>query len=128
MKDNADLKAHSARAHVNPGLEKGINKLITQYFCTCVIPFVMLKRTVRVGGWCSGRVEGIKVCCGAIKGEMDFCRGFHCPIVYMHLFACVCVHVCMCQHPFLMSVSLCVSLCVSSCGGRGILNSPYFES
>lgn len=47
--DNADLKAYSSFAHVNPGLENGINKLITQHFCTCVIPFVMLKRTA--GGW-----------------------------------------------------------------------------
>lgn len=48
--DNADLKAYSVPAHVNPGLENCINKLITQYSCTCVIPFVMLKRTVG-GGW-----------------------------------------------------------------------------
>lgn len=50
-KDNADLKAYSVPVHVNPGLENCINKLITQYFCTCVIPFVMLKYTVGEGCW-----------------------------------------------------------------------------
>ena len=48
MKDNADLKTHSVAAHVNPGLENGINELI-RFFCTCVIPFVMLKRTAGRG-------------------------------------------------------------------------------
>ena len=32
MKDNAHLKTHSVPAHVNPGLENGINELIRQYF------------------------------------------------------------------------------------------------
>lgn len=50
-KDNADLKAYSVSIHVNPGLENCINKLIMQYFCTCVIPFVMLKHTVGEGCW-----------------------------------------------------------------------------
>lgn len=61
IQDNSDLKVYSVPAHVNPGLENCINKLIAWYFCTCVIPFVMLKCTV-------GGVEVIKVCCGAIKG------------------------------------------------------------
>lgn len=56
IKDNADLKAHSVPAHVNPGLENCINKLIRQYFCTCVIPFVVLKSTT--GGGVSGMGGG----------------------------------------------------------------------
>lgn len=49
--DKADLKAYSVPIHVNPGFENCINKLIMQYFCTCVIPFVMLKHTVGGGRW-----------------------------------------------------------------------------
>lgn len=64
------------------------------FLCTCVIPFVMLKYTVG-GGRCWGWVEGFKVCCGAIRREVDFLHegGFQCPIVCMHLVACGCVHV-----------------------------------
>lgn len=43
---------------------------------------------------------------GVLWGNQErdvFCRGFHCPIVYIHV--ATCVRVCMCQHPFLMSVS-----------------------
>lgn len=63
IKDNADSKAYSVPTHVNPGLENGINKLITVYSCTCVIPFVMLTHTVGGGGGGgAGWVEGLKVC------------------------------------------------------------------
>lgn len=55
------------------------------------------------------------------QGIDGFCRGFHCPIVYMHLPAYVCV--CMCQHPFLMAVSLCVPWF----SGQGSLISPYLS-
>lgn len=51
IKNNADLKTYSVHAHLNPGLENCINKLIRHYFCTCVIPFVMLKCTVEGGCW-----------------------------------------------------------------------------
>lgn len=88
IKDNADLKAHSVPAHVNPGLENCINKLIMQYFCTCVIPFVMLKCTA--GGRCWDGCRESR-CVVGNQGRDGFCRGFHCPIVYMHLLACVCV-------------------------------------
>lgn len=57
IKDNADLKAYSFPAHVNPGLENCINKLITQHFCTCVIPFVMLKCTAGGGRWGGWRIS-----------------------------------------------------------------------
>lgn len=90
-KNNADLKAYSVPADVNPGLENCINKLITQYFCTCVIPFVMLKRTVG-GERRDAGIQGIKVCCvvGLMKSEWDFAENFIVPIVYMHLVTCVC--------------------------------------
>lgn len=67
-----------------------------------------------VPGW----MEGIKVCCGAIKGEMDFAGDF---IVLL----CMRLHtrVCMCQHPFLMSVSL----CVPSFSGQESLISLYLS-
>lgn len=97
IKDNADLKAHSVPAHINPGLENCIIKLITQYFCTCVIPLCDVMRGA----------EGIKVCCGPIKAEMGFAADF---IVLLCI--CICSHVCMCmcQHPFLMSASFVCSL------------------
>lgn len=56
-----------------------------------------------------GQAEGIKVCCGAIEGEMDFAGDF---IVPLCIFICLCVCVCGCvyvpTHPFLMSAPLCV--------------------
>lgn len=90
IKDNADLKAYSVPAHVNPGLENYINKLITQYFCTCVIPFVMPKCTV--GERCGNGRGNQGVLWGSQRRDR-FYRRIHCPIVCMHLGGCVCLHV-----------------------------------
>lgn len=98
--NNADLKAFSVPAHVNPGLENCINRLIMQYFCTCIIPFVMLK--MHSGRGSAGMGGGESRCVvGQSKGSW-ICREFHCPIMYIHLDACVSVGARMCQHPFLM--------------------------
>lgn len=43
---------------------------------------------------------------GQSKGSW-ICREFHCPIMYIHLDACVSVGVRMCQHPFLMFLFVC---------------------
>lgn len=93
MKDNADLKAHSVPPHVNPSLENGINKLITQYFCTCVIPFVVLKYAAGGGRWDPG-VGGGSRCAVGQSRERWVSLGIslsHC--VYASVYVSVWVHV-----------------------------------
>lgn len=84
--DNADPKAYLVHARVNPGLEDCINKLITQYFCTCVIPIVMLKSTV-------GGNQGVLWSNQGIDGFLgDF-------IVLLSVCICPCVCVCLRVRP-----------------------------
>lgn len=105
IKDNADLKAFSLLAHVNPGLENCINKLITHYFLHLFNPLCDAENAQREGdAGMEGRRESR--CVAGQSRERWICRGFHCPIVCTHLLACV--HACMHQHPYLMSTSLCV--------------------
>lgn len=90
-KNNADLKAFSVPAHVNPGLENCINRLIMQYFCTCVIPFVMLKmHSGRGSAGMGGGNQG--VLWGSQKGA-GFAGNFIvllCIFISMHVFLWVC--------------------------------------
>lgn len=115
------MLAYSVPAHVNPGLGNCINKLITQYFCTCVIPFVMLKRTV--GGGCWGGWRESRCVVGQSR-ERWILQGIslsYCVYATARMRLCVCM--CMCQHPFLMSGSL----CVPSFSGQRSLTSPYLS-
>lgn len=65
----------------------------------------MLKMHSRRGS--AGMGGGIQgVLWGSQKGA-GFCREFHCPIMCIHLAACVYVGVRMCQHPFLMFLFVC---------------------
>lgn len=60
------------------------------------------------------------MCCGTIKGEMDFAGDF---IVLLCVCICSRVCVCMCQHPFLVAASA----CVSSFSSQESLISPYLS-
>lgn len=51
----------------------------------------MLKCAVGGGGGLPGWVEGIKVCCGAIKGERDFAGNSLSYCIYASARMCVCV-------------------------------------
>ncbi len=123
IKDNADLKAYSVPAHVNPGLENCINKLITQYFCTCVIPFVMLKCTAGGGCWDGCRESRCVVGQSRERWILQGISLSYC--VYASARVCVCV--CARVHVPMSNFNVIVFVIFPRSVARGVLIPPYLS-